>query len=219
MPRRPSPDDVVSADGATVEAVVCAAVRGGAYPHVAAAACGVDPGVFDTWLGHDGRGGKYGARLKRFQRAVAKAAAFARMKAEHAVFADDPKTWLRSGPGRETGGAAGWSGLVKPVLQSAAVVNVLASPEWNSLWATMLATLGQFPEARAALLEALAAAGEAGGPRRPKALPVVVDAVPAEPPMPPPDEERSAGPDGWADMFPAAAVPMDGAAGRSAGPD
>jgi hypothetical protein len=87
---------------------------------------------------------------------VRQAKAQARILAEIEVRVNDPRFWLTRGPGREQPGSPGWSKETKPVvIQDNRSLNLLASPEWNSLWATILQALASFPEARAALAQAL----------------------------------------------------------------
>jgi hypothetical protein len=84
------------------------------------------------------------------------AAAQARLLAETKLFEKDPKTWLKSGPGKESRGNPGWSKEVAPAPPAGGRPgNVLASPQWQALWARILAALADFPEARAALAQAL----------------------------------------------------------------
>lgn len=127
----------------------------GAYPHVAAAAAGVDPEHFHAWM-ERGRTPKYknqkANRYKLFVRAVEKAQAMVRMQAESDVLKKDPLQWLRSGPGKETSGAAGWSLPAKPQEKGPALqVNLLGHP----IVALILEKLSPYPEARAAAAEAL----------------------------------------------------------------
>src|SRR5262245_25232287 len=79
----------------------------------------------------------------------------ARVKAEIAVPAADPKIWLRSDPGKEREGDPGWSAPVKAALQSSGNAAMLASPEWNALWCLILKSLASFPDARKALVDAM----------------------------------------------------------------
>src|SRR5437762_13230908 len=82
---------------------IVAGVRAGGYPHVAAEAWGVPRAIFDLWLergqAKDGR-----EPYASFARDVQTAYAQARLRAELAVFEDDPKVWLAHGPGRESDG-------------------------------------------------------------------------------------------------------------------
>jgi transposase-like protein len=153
MPRI-TPDDVINAEGATRQKAICAMIRKGAYPHVAAQAVGVDRATFDRWMSTLTT--KRGSRSHRkFAKAVTEAQAFARVTAEMAVFTDAPRQWLKEGPGKERADDPGWSTPAVPISTSTTQVNVLASPEWNGLWGVILGALANFPEARLALVEAL----------------------------------------------------------------
>lgn len=92
------------------------------------------------------------SRFKQFVRKVRQAKAQARLLVEIEVRERDPRFWLTRGPGRETEGNPGWSKEVKPhITKNQQTINLLYSPEWNSLWAHILKVLSAFPEARAAL--------------------------------------------------------------------
>jgi hypothetical protein len=139
-----------------VEALILAGIRAGGYPHVAAEAAGIPEPLFNQWMHMGSRGGRGTARYKNLILAIRQAQAQARLKAEIDARQADPKFWLRSGPGKETPTSPGWSMPTKPILvQDNRTVNLLASPEWNSLWAMILHTLAQYPDARAALAHAL----------------------------------------------------------------
>jgi hypothetical protein len=158
---------------------IAAYIRAGAYPHVAAAAAGVEPGVFDDWMD---KGTKRRAveAYRQFAAAVQLATAQARLAAEMAVHQEDPRTWLTKGPGKDAPGKPGWSGVVKPLVavDNSKTVNLLADPGSAALISLLLAALAPYPEARKAAVAALN--GEAP---RPAALPapspadVVIDVV------------------------------------------
>jgi len=133
----------------TVRRQILSYVRAGAYPHIAAEAAGIPAELFGRWLL------KKGKKWTEFADELRQAAAQARIRAEIEVIQANPRAWLREGPGREMPDSPGWSGIVRPIIQSVTNVNVLASPEWNQLWSVILSVLGQYPEARAALAEAL----------------------------------------------------------------
>lgn len=141
--------------GKSIGEVICSWVRQGAFPHVAASAAGVAPEVWKRWLEAGKKALRQSAPYYKFFRELEKAKAQARIRAEIAVFDADPKTWLRSGPGKETADSAGWTTLVKPAIMNQQQINILASPEWNQLWAHILGVLGSFPDARTALADAL----------------------------------------------------------------
>jgi hypothetical protein len=164
---------------------IAAYIRAGAYPHVAAAAAGVDPAVFADWME---KGAKKRAveAYRQFAAAVQLATAQARLAAEMAVHQEDPRTWLTKGPGKDKPGAAGWSGVVKPIVpvDNRTTVNLLADPGSAALISLLLAALAPYPEARKAAVAALN--GEAP---RPAALPAPAAEVVIE------TEATPAGPD------------------------
>jgi hypothetical protein len=86
-------------------------IRAGAYDWVAAQACGVPSGTFYRWLqqGESANAGIY----REFREQVLVARAEARTAAEIEVRRDDPKFWLRVGPGRERPGEPGWTEAAK----------------------------------------------------------------------------------------------------------
>jgi hypothetical protein len=141
---------------AGIQRTICAYIRSGAYPEIAAAAAGVDVATFRHWraLGTRRKARKI---YKEFVAAVAVASAEARVAAELGVFKDDPKTWLTKGPGRETQDAAGWSGVVRPLLALSdnRTINLLADPGASAILTMLLAALVPYPEARKAVIAAL----------------------------------------------------------------
>lgn len=139
-------------------ALIYSWVRQGAYPYAAAEAAGLTKESFDEWM-RRGRQKKQGrGRWREFFMGVTAAAAQARILAEIEVRKNDPKFWLKNGPGKEAPQRPGWTKEANPlVINDNRSVNLLASPEWNSLWSTMLEALADFPEARLALAQALRA--------------------------------------------------------------
>jgi hypothetical protein len=138
-----------------VEAKVLGYIRAGGFAHVAAEAAGVPRATFAAWLE---RGSRSGARepYRSFVQRVQEALAQARLRAEIAVMDKTPLHWLRYGPGRETTEAPGWTGTVKPAPATPErKETVLTSPDWAEVWELLLAALEAFPEARAAVAEAL----------------------------------------------------------------
>ncbi|HEY8370465.1 MAG TPA: hypothetical protein VIM86_14235 [Thermodesulfobacteriota bacterium] len=131
---------------------VCNLIRKGAYPHAAAAACGVPEAVFQGWLrrGGDPRAGK---TYRELTRCVNEATGAARVLAEARVYAEDPKFWLRSGPGRERPGAPGWTTTARPYPAGHDHVNPLEDPACARLLATVLDVLSDFPDVRQAAAE------------------------------------------------------------------
>src|SRR5690348_14154776 len=120
-------------------------ILAGAYPHVAAQAVGVPRAVFKRWLA---RGRHPGAEepYRSFADRVLQAAAQARMLAETALFKKDPRTWLKSGPGKEGKDNPGWSKDVSPLRPTGdGSADLLASPQWHALWTQILSALADFP--------------------------------------------------------------------------
>ena len=82
-------------------------IRVGAFDHQAAAALGVTPNTFASWLrqGERARSGIF----YTFFMDVMRARAEARVLAEAQVKRDNPLAWLRHGPGRTRDGLPGWT--------------------------------------------------------------------------------------------------------------
>ena len=134
---------------------ITAYIRQGAYPVMAAEAAGIPRETFERWLtrAQQPKPTKlYRALLADIRQAIAQARIFAELQ----VFQDDPKMWLKSGPGREQPDTPGWTTTAKPYTQPELTINRLEDPAWNELWGTILTALTHFPEARLALAEALA---------------------------------------------------------------
>lgn len=151
---------------------ILAAIRAGAFPNIAAEAMGVPADLFEKWL-------KMGTRdrakepYKTFAIQVEQAKAQARLKAEMNVFNDDPKAWLRSGPGKETPDSPGWTGIVKPMIQhDNRTVNLFTSPDFIQFISLLRTILAPYPEALAALAAAM---------ENPNRLPPVVIPPPPTP--------------------------------------
>ena len=149
MPRKrynPSPE---------VRTAIVSRIRAGTYRHVAAEAEGIPAAIFKRWLE---QAAKPRARKKYRELAeeVMRAEAEVRAEAEATLYKDDPKTWLKSGPGRETAEQPGWSGVVRPSAKETARTNALSDPAWQELWAVILSALASFPEARESVSRALA---------------------------------------------------------------
>jgi hypothetical protein len=138
-----------------LQQVIVAYIRAGGFAHVAAEAAGVPRERFGRWLELGGRArGRKEYRL--FREAVRQAQAQARLAAEIAVFKNRPLDWLKCGPGKDAPAYPGWSTAAKP--QPVAGANrshSLADPLIQELIQTMLQRLTPFPEARAALAQAL----------------------------------------------------------------
>lgn len=139
--------------------LVLANIEQGCFPEAAASAAGVSRKALMEWL-NDPR-----PKYRTFQLAYEEAVGKARSHAEKAVFKDDPKFWLRYGPGRErynTSGelVPGWGESVhKPVEapQSSTVVNVIAHPAFQAIQKVLADVLANDPEKRAQIAQKLAA--------------------------------------------------------------
>src|SRR5450755_246389 len=151
-----------------IQKEICAFIKAGGYPHIAAEGAGVPREVFNDWLewGKKSKKGPY-KKYRLFVEAVLQSIAQARLTAEIKAHDDSPLDWLKQGPGKETPASPGWSTPVKPTVnQTNNTINLLLHPEMQSLFAAILQVLGPFPEARAAVSEALA-----GTRKPPKLLP------------------------------------------------
>ncbi|MCI0456137.1 MAG: hypothetical protein L0Z62_04050 [Gemmataceae bacterium] len=138
---------------------ICAFIRAGGYPEVAAEAVGVPRRVFERWMA---RGLRQGARepYRSFAESVRQAEAEARIRAEIAAYKKDALNWLKGGPGREGTGRPGWSMPVKAADGKGRRVNPLLLPEVARLLAALLQALAPFPEARAAAAAVLEREGD-----------------------------------------------------------
>ena len=125
--------------------------------------------VFKNWLEWGRKSGKGPYKKYRlFVEAVLQAVAQSRLTAEIKAHDDEPLRWLQQGPGKETPDTPGWSTPVKPsVNHTNNTINLLLHPEMQSLFAAILQVLAPFPEARAAVSEALA-----GARKPPKVIPL-----------------------------------------------
>jgi hypothetical protein len=141
---------------------ITAFIVAGAFPHVAAEAAGIPAEVFHRWM-------ERGNPMNRppswkphrlytpFWQAVRQASAQARLAAEVQALRQEAVRWLMQGPGKERPRVPGWSQTVRPqITEDNKEINVLLDPQWQSLFATILQVLAPFPEARAALAQALA---------------------------------------------------------------
>jgi len=128
-----------------VQEAICAFLRSGAFPHIAAEAAGIPRDVFAGWIR---KASQPRARkvYRDFQLEVIQAMAQARITAEMKAFKDAPLAWLTRGPGRETEEGKGWTVSVKPSPKAAKDdVDVLG------LMARLLQLLAPFPDARKAV--------------------------------------------------------------------
>src|SRR5262249_23926914 len=88
---------------------------------------------------------RHGSRTRRpglrrnLADAAREASAQARVRAELELFKSDPRTWLKSGPGRDRTGFEGWASTPKPVVTPANnTMNILLSLELMGLFAALL---------------------------------------------------------------------------------
>jgi hypothetical protein len=145
---------------------ICAFIRAGGYPRVAAEAAGVPARVFARWL-RRGRGKRAPAVYRAFADAVAQATAQGRLAAELQVFEKRPLDWLQCGPGKETRSEPGWSSTPKPATgQEAAGRSPLEDPEFQALVRRLLDGLASDPEARAKVAELIQEPPKSSGRRR-----------------------------------------------------
>src|SRR5262249_46303054 len=79
-----------------IQNTICAYIRAGGYPHVAAEAAGIPKAVFDSWLVM-GRKKRAKPHFKALCDAIKQAQAQARLGAEVKVFDQNPSLWLKSG--------------------------------------------------------------------------------------------------------------------------
>src|SRR5436190_23373159 len=93
---------------AEVQEQICGLIRAGGFPQVAAEAVGIPANTFNTWM-RCGRARRPVPRYRDFLEAVRKAQAHARIMAESQALRRAPLSWLRYGPGRETGRMPGWT--------------------------------------------------------------------------------------------------------------
>jgi len=134
---------------------ICAYIRAGGYPHVAAEAAGIPAEVFDQWLAA-GKRKKTKPLYRDFVTAINQAKAQARLGAEIAALKDNPIAWLKSGPGKESPNSPGWTGIVKPMLTTnSQTINYFTSPDFLQFINTLRNVLAPYPEALRALSEAL----------------------------------------------------------------
>jgi hypothetical protein len=138
-----------------IQKAICNYIVAGGFPHVAAEAAGVTKETFNLWC-EMGRKRRAAPRFKQFWQAVCKAQAEARLSAEIELKSSDPKTWLRSGPGKEMQGIPGWTTAVKPIVQiDNRSINVLADPNIAALITLVMAALSEEPAAKRKVIDAL----------------------------------------------------------------
>ena len=139
---------------------ILAAIRAGGFPHVAAAAYGVDAATWERWL-RRGRGRHAREPYRSFARQVEAAHAQARLRAEMTVLEKDVRAWLKHGPGRDRPGQPGWAAVVRPApAREPGGADLLRAPEVLQMLATLRTALAPYPEALAAATQAIAGSAE-----------------------------------------------------------
>src|SRR5262245_46835145 len=93
---------------------IASRVQGGAYPAVAAQACGIPEEVFRQWM-ERGAGTKASPLYREFADAIRAALAYARCMAEIDMRKDNPKGWLMHGPGKDSP-SQGWTAAVRALV-------------------------------------------------------------------------------------------------------
>ncbi len=149
MPRSSSSFDPVLAEQ------MLAFIRSGGYPQVAAEAAGISRRILKRWLTW---GDKKNARepYRGFARDFRQAVAHARLRAELVAYEKDPKFWLSHGPGKETPEYPGWTTEARAGTdQSDSDDGALLSEEWGRIYRAIRNALQGFPEANAAVAEAV----------------------------------------------------------------
>lgn len=141
IPERPTPE---------IERHITAAIRGGAFAHVAAESIGVPRRVFARWLAM-GRRKRARPLYRTFWLEVIQAKAQARLAAEMEARKKDAKFWLRYGPGKEAAEAPGWVSPSKTPDNKGDGDGM----EVHRILGLVLQVLAPFPEARQALLQSL----------------------------------------------------------------
>ena len=149
-----------------VQSAICRYILSGGFPHIAAEAVGVPREVFHRWL-LLARARRPRRKYRLFYEAVMQARAQVRLAAEGKALVKDALAWLKFGPGKDTVDPPGWTNPARALPQEdAQAANLLLRQETQGLLATLLRVLQPFPEARAAVAEALDApegAEDAGG--------------------------------------------------------
>lgn len=129
---------------------ICAFLRAGAFPHIAAEAAGVPRRVLARWL-RWGKQQRPKLRYRRFREAVQAALAQARLKAEIETLERKPLDWLKAGPGKDAPDDPGWSTRFRPGASTAGEpFDPLAHPEVREVFTALQVALAAFPDARAA---------------------------------------------------------------------
>lgn len=140
------------------QAEICAFIKAGGFPAVAAEAAGISKQVFEQWMAIGSRSHcKRGQQIyKDFVAAVHQAQAIARLNAEIQAHENDPVQWLKCGPGKDSPDMPGWSTGVKPVLNAVnSRINILMDPSMQDTVSKLLKALEKHPDARLAVAKVL----------------------------------------------------------------
>jgi hypothetical protein len=144
---------------------LCERIRAGAFEHVAAESLGVPATLYQRWLAR-GRARDAPRRYRELRQAVCQARGQARLMAEMDMRANDPKSWLLHGPGRDTAGRPGWTAAARPRPdEDTTVPNVLLHQEMMDLLHRLREGLLDLPDAQA-LVDRLLAAARSPSPHR-----------------------------------------------------
>ena len=101
--------------------------------------------VLERWLKR-GRKKNASEPYRSFARNVDQALGQARLRAEMAAYKDDPKNWLKHGPGKERPGKPGWSALAKSTAGSEnKTIALFSNPELLQLIAMLSSSAGEIP--------------------------------------------------------------------------
>jgi len=135
-----------------VQQQICCFIRAGCFAQTAAEAAGIPAKTFNTWMRY-GRARRPVPLYRDFLEAVHQAQAQARVVAESEARRKAPLSWLRYGPGRETSRMPGWTDPVKPRPRKESCGR--SFNRFQEMLPVLLEVLGPFPEARAALADAV----------------------------------------------------------------
>jgi len=130
---------------AQIRQQILSAIRSGGFAHIAAEAAGVPTETFVHWLEEGARADAldlYAGFLAEVRQAMAQA----RLAAEIAAFQKDPKVWLEHGPGKESPGNPGWTGVVQATTEDEREVDVFSHPEMVDLFRAMKDALADYPD-------------------------------------------------------------------------
>src|SRR5580765_630512 len=135
-----------------VQQQICCFIRAGCFAQTAAEAAGIPAKIFNSWMRY-GRARRPVPLYRDFLEAVHQAQAQARVVAESEARRKAPLSWLRYGPGRETSRMPGWTDPVKP--RPRRERSGPSFSRFQEMLPVLLEVLGPFPEARAALADAV----------------------------------------------------------------